>query len=91
MTLAEFRATRRRLTLPEAQQEFDFLAALDLAPYFVGALIYDDGAYILRKKHAFYLEIEGCEYESDDLPLLEFVLWQWFTPEQDAIRNMIWG
>ena len=94
MTLAEFRATRRRMPVSAAIAELPYLEHAAENPEYTHAVIYAEGAYILQSRRGFYLEIEGDEYESRDLALLEFVLWQWGaseTPDLVALRAMIWG
>ena len=94
MTLADFRKSRRVVTLAEAESEMSFLTDIDLAADYTHVCIYDRDAYILQSRRNFYLVLEGDEYESRDLALLEFVLWQWAaeeTHELVALRALIWG
>ena len=94
MTLAEFRATRRTMPIAAAIAESPYLEHVAENPEYTHAALYADGAYILQSRRGFYLEIEGDEYKSRDLALLEFVLWQWVaseTPDLVALRTMIWG
>jgi len=92
MSLAEFRATRRVIPIADAIAELRFLSDLELGPEYTHAAIYDGGFYILQSRAGWYLEIEGDEYLTRDLRLLEFVLWQWAddTPTARETRNIIW-
>ena len=93
MTLNEFRATRVSLPLAQAIADHPHIADLDLDESYTSAFFYADGAFILQKRGGLHLLVEGDEYESRDLALLEFVLWQWMTESTDAVslREMIWG
>ena len=94
MTLAEFRASRVSLTLAQCEAAgFTFADDLDLDESYIGAYIYSGGCFILQKRHCLHLLVESDEYESRDLALLEFVLWQWSvdTKEAETARRMIWG
>jgi hypothetical protein len=94
MTLAEFRKTRQNLPIHTAIELLPFLAEMDLSEEYTHAIVYNEGFYILQSRRGFYLEIESDEYETRDLALLEFLLWQWSEDdnlELTAIRNTIWG
>jgi hypothetical protein len=93
MTLAEYRATRRYMPIEEAIIVNPYLGDLDLDKSFTHAMVYGDGCFILHSRRGFYLMLETDEYESRDLALLEFVLWQWMLDgdEMDSLRAMIWG
>lgn len=93
MTLVEFRATRRLVTMAQALDQLPFLADLEFGPEWTHVVMYMSGHWILSGPKGYDLTIEGDEYESRDLPLLEFVLWQWAieSPEIETMRQMIWG
>jgi hypothetical protein len=93
MSLAEFRATRRIVPIADAIAELPFLADMDIGPEYTQVAIYQGGFHILQSRAGWYLEIEGDEYFTRDLRLLEFVLWQWVEAGDHMIdlRAMIWG
>jgi hypothetical protein len=93
MSLADFRATRRVIPIADAIAELPFLSDLDFGQEYTYAAIYDGGFYILQSRAGWYLEIEGDEYFTRDVALLEFVLWQWSEDGDHMIdlRAMIWG
>jgi hypothetical protein len=70
-----------------------YMGDLDLDESFTHAMVYGDGCLILHSRRGFYLMLETDEYESRDLALLEFVLWQWASEEEgtESLRAMIWG
>ena len=86
MTLSEFRQSRRVLTIAQAQAEFAHLADLDLSEY-SNALIYANGTWILQSAKAYWLLIESDEWESPDLAVLEFILYEWQSESLDHITN----
>lgn len=93
MTLTEFRKTRRLVTVAEAKAELPHIADMDFESTWTHCLVYAGGAYILTRNRMHYLDVEGGEYTSTDLPLLEFILWQWLE-ESDSLddwRTMVWG
>lgn len=76
MNLAQFRESRRVLSIAQAQSELQHLAGLWLDD-FDSAVIYADGFYILQHGDTYFLEIEREEYHSSDLASLESILHKW--------------
>lgn len=96
MTLAEFRAARRYLTREEAESEAPHIMEMEYDAGWTHVILYSRGEYIMHGRKGFYLHCETDEYESRDLALLEFVLWQWSedltdNPEAESLRAQIWG
>jgi hypothetical protein len=81
------------MPISEAIAAHPHLADIEPDESFTHAMMYGDGCFILHSRRGFYLMLETDEYESRDLALLEFVLWQWASDEAEtkSLRAMIWG
>jgi hypothetical protein len=93
MDLESFRATRKLVTRQEAESLCPYIGDADYGAEYTHVALYDGGFYILKSRSGYYLGIEGDEYLTRDLALLEFVLWLWIEDrvESNKIRGMIWG
>jgi hypothetical protein len=93
MSLADFRATRRIVPIAAAIAEHSYIGDVEYPADYTHAALYDGGFYILQSRGGWYLDIEGDEYLTRDLALLEFVLWHWAEAGDHMIdsRNLIWG
>lgn len=91
MNLQDFRATRQHMTIGKALMLIPSIQDLDLGPEFTHVSIYEGDYFILHSRRGGYLMLETDEYETRDLPVLEFLLWMWAFDEGQPARELIWS